>query len=265
MHNLPLLRSLMQLASCLVSSPHLHIEPYLHQLMPWILTCLVGRRLCANPLEDHWSLRDFCAKLVAAICSRFGSAYRSLQPRITKTLTRAFLDPRRPLTTHYGAITGLQALGQHVTKTLILPHLPVYLKLLETVLVTAVNPTKRMEATNCYAALLHAAGQYVRHEFREAHFVPLLYQHARESKKPAAAPAADAKAAMTSDSEEDKKGSGKEPPQNGPSAEAPVSMEFLFELFGETLLPFAHTHPPIGEQDGSASGSSEPWSLGVFM
>jgi hypothetical protein len=94
----------------------------------------VGRRLCSSPLEDHWSLRDYCAKLVAQVCSKFGSAYRTLQPRVTKTLTRAFLDPKRPLTTHFGAIKGLHSLGQHVTQTLILPHLPVYLKLLEAVL-----------------------------------------------------------------------------------------------------------------------------------
>ena len=27
------------------------------QLMPALLTCIVGKRLCDSPLEDHWGLR----------------------------------------------------------------------------------------------------------------------------------------------------------------------------------------------------------------
>lgn len=73
----------------------MQIEPYLHLLMPAILTCLVGKRLCASPLENHWLLRDFCAALLARVCRRFGASYDSLQPRVTKTLSRALLDPAR--------------------------------------------------------------------------------------------------------------------------------------------------------------------------
>jgi transcription initiation factor TFIID subunit 6 len=107
LRDLELLQSLMHMARCLLTSAHINIEPYLHQLMPCVLTCLVGKRLCANPTQNHWALRDYTAELVALVCQRFGYSYRSLQPRITKTLTRAFLDPTRPLTTHYGAIMGL--------------------------------------------------------------------------------------------------------------------------------------------------------------
>ncbi len=49
--------------------------------------------------------------------SRFGSAYRNLQPRITKTLVQAFLDPAKPLTTHYGAIVGLARSDNKATST----------------------------------------------------------------------------------------------------------------------------------------------------
>ena len=37
--------------------------------MPPVLTCVVGKQLCRNPLtDDHWSLRDLAATTVAVIC-----------------------------------------------------------------------------------------------------------------------------------------------------------------------------------------------------
>lgn len=47
------------------------------------------------------------------IC-RFGLVYNTLQPRLTKTLLNALLDPKKALTQHYGAIQGLAALGPNV-------------------------------------------------------------------------------------------------------------------------------------------------------
>ena len=44
---------------------------------------------------------------MAAACQRFGGAYENLQPRVTRQLLRALLDPTRPLTTHYGTPRGL--------------------------------------------------------------------------------------------------------------------------------------------------------------
>lgn len=44
----------------------------LHQIMPAVLTCVVGKKLCVNTATDnHWVLRDFAASLVATLCSRY--------------------------------------------------------------------------------------------------------------------------------------------------------------------------------------------------
>ena len=51
LRDLDFLQSLMHMARCLLTSAHINIEPYLHQLMPCILTCLVGKRLCSNPTQ----------------------------------------------------------------------------------------------------------------------------------------------------------------------------------------------------------------------
>ncbi|KAK8358345.1 hypothetical protein V6Z11_A04G013100 [Gossypium hirsutum] len=118
LNNFPLMFCLMRVARSLLQNEHLHIEPYLHQLMPSIITCLVAKRLGNKFTENHWELRNFAAKLVASICKRFGHVYHNLQPRVTRTLLHAFLDPTKTFPQHYGAIQGLAALGPSVKTVL---------------------------------------------------------------------------------------------------------------------------------------------------
>lgn len=158
LRSLPLLHSTLQLMSALLTSPHLNIEPYLHQLLPSLLTLIVGNPLCVSPNEqDHWSLRHQSSILLSYVLHRFSPLYTSLHPRITKTLTNALLDTSRPLTTHYGAIVGLRQLGKHVVKNCILPHLAKYFIPLNN-LRRGGNPIQKMEAGRVYGALLAAVG-----------------------------------------------------------------------------------------------------------
>ncbi|KAH9294357.1 hypothetical protein KI387_040439, partial [Taxus chinensis] len=158
-----LLFALMRVVRSLLNNSHIHIEPYLHQLMPSVITCLVAKRLGTRFSQNHWELRDFTADLVAFICRRFGHVYHNLQPRVTKTLLHAFLDPKKALTQHYGAIQGLAAMGPSVARLLILPNLEPYLRLLEPemVLESQKNEIKRHEAWRVYGALLQAAGRCI--------------------------------------------------------------------------------------------------------
>ncbi|KAK9284593.1 hypothetical protein L1049_023769 [Liquidambar formosana] len=163
LNDFPLLFALMRVVCSLLQNPHIHIEPYLHQLMPSVVTCLVAKRLGNRFADNHWELRDFTANLVASICKRFGHVYNNLQTRVTKTLLNAFLDPKRAITQHYGAIQGLAALGPNVVRLLILPNLEPYLRLLESemLLEKQKNEMKRHEAWRVYGALLRAAGQCI--------------------------------------------------------------------------------------------------------
>eukprot|EP00947_MAST-08B_sp_MAST-8B-sp1_P001200 g1200.t1 len=154
LRDLPLLNSLLSLVDCLLENPHMDVEAY-----------------------NHWALRDHAATVVAKICKRYSERYHlSLQPRITKTLHGAFRDRGKPLTTHYGAIRGLMALGPLVVERLLLPHMPAYLKGLEEVLVQdrVANPVRRMEAWRCYGLLLEASGQFARHGAAGAEVVEIL-------------------------------------------------------------------------------------------
>ncbi|KAK9268783.1 hypothetical protein L1049_000546 [Liquidambar formosana] len=160
LNDFPLLFALMRIVQSLLQNPHIHIEPYLHQLMPSIITCLVAKRIGNRFSDNHWELRNFTASLVALICKRFGHVYHNLQPRVTRTLLHAFLDPTKSLPQHYGAIQGLASLGPTVVRLLILPNLQPYLQLLEPEmrLEKQKNEMKRLEAWRVYGALLCAAG-----------------------------------------------------------------------------------------------------------
>lgn len=118
---------LMRAVMALIKNPYLFIEPYLHQLMPPVLTCLVGKRLADAPTDQqHWLVRDEAACIIAALCSAYGTVYNNMVPRIAKTMIKALTDPDKPLTCHYGAIVGIGALGAQAIDSLLLPLLPEY-------------------------------------------------------------------------------------------------------------------------------------------
>ncbi|KAI5067137.1 hypothetical protein GOP47_0017665 [Adiantum capillus-veneris] len=155
-----LLLSLMMIVRSLLVNPHIHIDLYLHQLMPSVITCLVAKRLGKKLTEDHWKLRDYVANLISFICRRFGHSYHNLQPRITRTLMQALLDPKRALTQHYGAIKGLAALGPRVVGLMVLPNVEAFMELLtpELSMETQKNEIKRHEAMRVFNTLLVAVG-----------------------------------------------------------------------------------------------------------
>ncbi|KYR01993.1 TATA-binding protein-associated-factor [Tieghemostelium lacteum] len=158
--NLELLLRLMQMTHALLDSKFMKPELYLHQMMPSILTCLVGRKLCNSPTENHWKLREYSAKLVALICRKFGDSYNSLQGRVTKTLVQTLHDTTKPLTTHYGAIVGLSSLGRNVIQLLLIPYIPKYYQLLEPELTNPSNQQKAMEAHKVLNILVEAVGKF---------------------------------------------------------------------------------------------------------
>jgi transcription initiation factor TFIID subunit 6 len=164
LRQLPILRAVLELCEALLHNAIVSVEPYLHQLMPPLLTCLVGKHLSATPAEDHWALRDFAATLVALICDRFGRNYGTLQPRVTKTLLHALLDPTKSLATHYGAIRGLTELGPMVIGVLLMPNVVAYVDALRPH--RDVNSPNRADADRCFEALATAATRHVAHRSR---------------------------------------------------------------------------------------------------
>ncbi|RLN21581.1 hypothetical protein BBI17_006990 [Phytophthora kernoviae] len=160
-HDLSLLSSLMRACRCLLVNQNLHVELYLHQLIPAILTCVLGTQLCENPADDHWALRKYAAQLVAQICERYGDKYANIQARVSKTYHKAITDPECPFSTQYGALHGMLFLGPLVMESLLFPNLEKYYRRLEPALSSS-NPNlvERLEAQNCLGILVHASGTY---------------------------------------------------------------------------------------------------------
>lgn len=162
-HNLGVLTALVRMVSALVSSSQFsHLELYLHQLLPSVMTCIVGKHLCDRATDNHWELREVGANVVVLICKKFGELYPSLQPQIAKVFIDALLDPSKPLTTHYGCIVGLLSLGPDVVRELLLPNMAPYAFLLESELNNSSNPIKQNEARKCQNKLLEASVLYYR-------------------------------------------------------------------------------------------------------
>mmetsp|Transcript_11368 Transcript_11368/g.22221 ORF Transcript_11368/g.22221 Transcript_11368/m.22221 type:complete len:436 (+) Transcript_11368:426-1733(+) len=161
--NLALLKSVMRLTRCILVNPNLDKELYLHEMMPVIMTCIVHRRLCTSPFQDHWSLRDAAATLIPLVYAQYGDTYQNIKPRIQKTLKDALDDKfRRPLTTQYGAIVGIAAMGPLTVQAVLLPIMSKLLKRYNRALRKSKSILERREAQHCIGALQAAFGSYLR-------------------------------------------------------------------------------------------------------
>ncbi|KAF1813939.1 transcription initiation factor TFIID subunit D5 [Eremomyces bilateralis CBS 781.70] len=133
-HNLKdlfVLRQMMHLTSALLENPHLSLDSYVQALVVPVLTCLVGKHL-GNPSADptplaHLELRDLACSLLTQIAKKYSKSSQQLKPRLARSCLKKFLDPHKPLGTHYGAIVGLQGLtGPDGVRALIIPNLKLY-------------------------------------------------------------------------------------------------------------------------------------------
>eukprot|EP00730_Choanoeca_flexa_P014863 TRINITY_DN6652_c0_g1_i1.p2 TRINITY_DN6652_c0_g1~~TRINITY_DN6652_c0_g1_i1.p2 ORF type:complete len:268 (+),score=56.96 TRINITY_DN6652_c0_g1_i1:903-1706(+) len=126
--NLGTLRNVIDMVSRLVSNRHVFLEPYLHKLMPPLMTCIVGKHLCQDVTrEDHWTLRKQAADLVVRLCTKFNDRYPDLQTRVIKTMITAFLNVKKPLSTQYGAVACLRAFGPRVAVTYLIDQLQFFI------------------------------------------------------------------------------------------------------------------------------------------
>ncbi|QRV77674.1 transcription initiation factor TFIID subunit 6 [Ceratobasidium sp. AG-Ba] len=97
----------------------LFVEPYLHQIMPPILSILLtaslgsASSLGVNPPPRH--VRMHAASLLNHVLSLHGPTYPSLGARVSKTLILGVTAPGRHRGTREGALRGLAALGRVAT------------------------------------------------------------------------------------------------------------------------------------------------------
>lgn len=129
------LQTMMELSNALTRNPKLFVDPYTTTLCSSVLTCLVGRGL-ANPSKEdqaaYYYLRDYSASLIGHIAAKYQKSSQQLKPRLARTFLKYFLDPKKPLDQHYGAIKGLVAIGgTEAVRMLIIPNLKAYNRVLQ--------------------------------------------------------------------------------------------------------------------------------------
>eukprot|EP00051_Salpingoeca_urceolata_P016279 m.215330 g.215330 ORF g.215330 m.215330 type:complete len:440 (-) comp18634_c0_seq5:58-1377(-) len=170
--NFTILLSMMHFVDALLANPNVFLEPYLHQVMPSVITCVVGKKLGDYPTEqNHWQLRDVAATLVAAICAKYANQYNEIQARVTKTLVKKFLSADTSLPTQYGAVKCLAQLGHRVVSMFLIDNIAAYRPFLEKKLG---DPVTKPDAERIFAALAEAVGKYLKAQARQVKPDPLL-------------------------------------------------------------------------------------------
>lgn len=158
--DLRLLFSCMRLARAIASNPNLNLDAILKQLLPAVVTCVVGKRLCTDPREIHWSLRDFSVRVVQQLVANYNEKYPSIRPRFIKTLSGAISDHKKPLTTHYGCIMGMGTVGSKSSRQLLGRQLSALAPKLERFLSKAErNSIRRLEGLKVVGAIVWTCTQ----------------------------------------------------------------------------------------------------------
>lgn len=154
-----------QAISRLVLNPHIVLDAHVEQLMPAILTTVLGSKLSASPLQDHWTLRQLSADVVASLCSKYRDSFPDLQAQVCQTYLnelRASTAPaNRTFAPLFGSIVGLSALGPAVIRSLLLPELATMERILFDKLDHSDGPDTALviERERCLAALTTAIGE----------------------------------------------------------------------------------------------------------
>uniref|UniRef100_A0A3Q3MVV1 TAF6-like RNA polymerase II, p300/CBP-associated factor (PCAF)-associated factor n=1 Tax=Labrus bergylta TaxID=56723 RepID=A0A3Q3MVV1_9LABR len=158
-HDLEQLNRLLHMVKSLVQNPYLYLGSYVRSLVSSVMYCILEPLAASiNPLNDHWTLRDYAALLLSHIFWTHGDLVSGLYHQILLSLQKVLSDPVRPLCSHYGAVVGLHALGWKAVERVLFPHLPAYWANLQAVLddYSVSNGQVKADGHKVYGAILVA-------------------------------------------------------------------------------------------------------------
>ncbi|XP_078391056.1 TAF6-like RNA polymerase II p300/CBP-associated factor-associated factor 65 kDa subunit 6L isoform X2 [Cetorhinus maximus] len=158
-HDLDQLNRLLHIVKSLIRNPYLYLGTYIKSLVSSVMYCILEPLAASiNPLNDHWTLRDYAALLLSHILWWHGDLVSGLYHQILLTLQKVLIDPVRPLCSHYGALVGLHALGWKAVERVLYPHLHTYWTNLQAVLDdnSVSNAQVKADGHKVYGAILAA-------------------------------------------------------------------------------------------------------------
>ncbi|EJD50470.1 TAF-domain-containing protein [Auricularia subglabra TFB-10046 SS5] len=108
------LEVMLDVLHALLDNAALFVEPYLHQMLPPVLSALLTSSLPANSRSS--ATRAHAAQIVARLLTTHSTTYPSLAPRLTKTLLVALLARGKSAGTREGAVRGLAGIGKEAVR-----------------------------------------------------------------------------------------------------------------------------------------------------
>lgn len=108
-----ILEVMLDVITALLENNTLFVEPYLHQILPPILSTLLHSSL---PPSHATQLRTTASQTLSRLLTQHSTTYPSLSPRIMKTLLLALISPGKTGGTREGAIRGLVGVGKEAVR-----------------------------------------------------------------------------------------------------------------------------------------------------
>ncbi|THV01229.1 TAF-domain-containing protein [Dendrothele bispora CBS 962.96] len=108
-----ILEVLMDVISAILENQTLFVEPYLHQLLPPLLSTLLHSSL---PPTHSTQLRISASQTLSRLLTTHSTTYPSLSPRIMKTLLLALISPSKSKGSREGAVWGLVGVGKEAVR-----------------------------------------------------------------------------------------------------------------------------------------------------
>lgn len=189
--SVPILQAILVVVEALVSNPHMKLENCLHQILPSVLSCIVGAKIgivtneyatsfpihfpvgrgCVRSELTPFHVRNLGACVIQDIIARYGDDFPDLLPRVCKTYLQAVCGKESHFATkntassissvRYGGLVGLGMLGERVIRDILLPNINIILD---------AEFTERSIGDNCDEILLVAIlGWYVRKSMKGPH------------------------------------------------------------------------------------------------
>ncbi|KAI0819245.1 transcription initiation factor TFIID complex subunit [Trametes gibbosa] len=113
------LEVLLDVIGALLDNQTLGVEPYLHQLLPSILSILLHAAL---PPSHAAHLRTKAAQILSHLLTHYSTTYPGLSSRIVKTLIVGLIGEDKSRSTREGAIRGLMGIGKEAVRQGLVKH-----------------------------------------------------------------------------------------------------------------------------------------------
>lgn len=148
LRNGPYLISIISVYESLIMNKMIFIEPYMHQMLPSLLTCIVGKSIgitshdtqsekseeaeqtdrSDESVDAGLSARRRASSTIKYIYDTYSLSYTTLAPRILNTLLKTWADMKKTPESHYGAIYCLCNLGEKVVNGVVMQFKGEYLE-----------------------------------------------------------------------------------------------------------------------------------------